>query len=218
MDTIIYGLFTISYAFLLCWGLYQVRNDKQNIYSIFLPLVTLGLVFDNLVILLGKFIGAGDFLETVSTFRYWIHAFFTPTLVLFSMNAVHKTQINWSKYKIFKAIAWLYTILLVLLELFTATIGLQIAPKWEYGILHYVPKEAASGPPLMVIGLVIWILVSSIIVWKKQGWIWMFIGTLVMIIGSSIPINVKSSAVMNGFELLFITSLWVTKVYKNEES
>lgn len=210
MDSLIYTIFTIYYILLLFFGMYHSQNKK--LYSIFLPLVTLGLIYDNLVIVLGQYIGVGPFLVGLNAIRYWIHAFFTPTLILFSMNAVRKTNTKWSQHPLFPIIAWLYSIFLILLELFTETFGLKIMPKWEYGVLHYVPEEP-SGIPLMIVGLVIWILISSIIIWQKQRWIWMFIGTLIMLIGSSVPLNINSSAIMNGFELLFITSLWATKLY-----
>lgn len=47
-------------------------------------LVGLGLVYDNALIAVGKFIGEGTLLEALNLARYWSHAFLTSLLILFA--------------------------------------------------------------------------------------------------------------------------------------
>lgn len=207
MDLYIYILLLISYAALPFFSL----NSKQNFpYANVLFIVTVGLFYDNLILAFGRFIGESALLETLSICRYWLHAFVTPTLVLFSYGVIRKTALHWAKSRIFHLVAWIYMLLLILIELITVTLHLNVTPVFKYGVLHYV-QETETGIPYMIIGTVLSVLLASIIVWWKEGWKWMLIGTIVMLIGNAIPLPFSSSAKMNVFEFLFIASLWGTK-------
>lgn len=207
MDLYIYILLLIGYASLPFFGL----NSKQNFpYANVLFIVTVCLIYDNLILAFGRFVGESALLESLSICRYWLHAFVTPTLVLFSYGVIQQTALHWAKARIFHFFAWIYMLLLILTELITVTLHLKVTPVFKYGVLHYV-QETETGIPYMIIGTVLSILLASIIVWWKEGWKWMLIGTIVMIIGNAIPLPISSSATMNVFEFLFIASLWRTK-------
>lgn len=210
MDTILYFVFAAAYILLLGWALAKQRS--WNFMS-FIYLVLLGLIYDNGMVAIGKFIGEGPLLENLNLLRFWSHAFLTPTLVLFSWGALNHAGIRWAKKKVVFAAAIIYTLALIGLEIALETWGLEVMPEQQYGVLRYVSAEPASGPPIMVLLVSVVLIAAGILLWKKVGWKWMLIGSVIMTIGSAVPIPVDSSAVTNAFELILLFSLVWTKVH-----
>lgn len=210
MDTILYFLFTAAYIGLVIWGLSRQRS--WNFMS-FIYLVLLGLIYDNGMIALGKFIGEGPLLENLSLLRFWSHALLTPTLVLFSYGALREAGVEWSRKRIIGVAVILYTVALIGIELLFETVGMELAVEKEYGVLRYVSADPASGPPIMVLLVSVVLIAAGAVLWKKRGWKWMLVGAVVMTIGSAVPIPVDSSAATNAFELFLLTTLVWTKVH-----
>lgn len=214
MDTLLFSLFAIAYLVLFVLALQLVR--KRRIWSAALLLsVIVGLIYDNGIIAAGRSIGEGSFLEGLNAARFWLHAFFTPLLVLYAWMALKQAGISWAKTAWFQWAAILMTVALVLFELFTEVLGLSLEPRWEYGKLSYTSAELASGPPLMVLVVSLVLLAASIVIWRKQGWIWFFVGSLVMIVGSAVQLPVESGAVTNLFELVLLASLLITAAFQS---
>ena len=212
MDSIIYLAFAVIYAGLLVWGLRLWASDSKKGMRYLLLLVTAALVWDNSVIGLGRWIGAGDLLEGMSLLRFWLHALMTPLLTLVSFDLIRRSGTEWARHAAVQWAAYIFTAALILYELVTETLPLEIKPLMEYGALRYVPVES-SGPPLMVMLILIPLLTAGIVLWRRRVTKLLFWGTVLMILGSAIPLPVESSAVTNLFELLLIGSLWLS-IYK----
>ena len=210
MDLILFSLLTAAYVGLLVWAF---SSQLSWTLMTFVYFVVLGLVYDNGIIALGKFIGEGALLENLNAMRYWIHALFTPALVLFSLGALRGVGVQWAKkqWAIIAGIALF--ILLIVIEIWQVTWGTELEPISEYGVLKYSAVEDISGPPWMILLVSAVLLVAGAIVWKKAGWAWMFVGSVIMGIGSSVTLPVESEAVTNIFELILLTSLVWTKVH-----
>lgn len=217
MDPYIYGLYSLAYMFLFLWGL--TLSIKYGFFTWLnvLLLVTFGLIYDNLVLSLGSIIGEGPTLKGLNVMRYWFHAFFTPLLILFSWAAIRKTGIHWLKERTGLLAAGIFTIAMIIAELMQNTIGLKLEPARNYGVLSY---EAAGshGPPIMIIGVTLALLLAGFILWKKLQWKWMAVGVILMGIGSAVPIPLESDAATNGFELILLISLWATKAFLEKKS
>ncbi|CEG24151.1 hypothetical protein BN1080_03171 [Planococcus massiliensis] len=210
MDTLLYFLFTAAYMGLVIGGL---RRQRSWNFMSFIYLVLLGLIYDNGMIALGKFIGEGPLLENLSLLRFWSHAFLTPALVLFSYGALQEARVEWSRKRIIGIAAIFYTAALIIAELLLETIGMELMIEKEYGVLRYVSADPASGPPIMVLLVSVVLLAAGAILWKRRGWKWMLVGAVVMTIGSAVPIPVESSAATNAFELFLLAALVSTKVH-----
>lgn len=217
MDLMLYFFFTAAYIGLLIWGL--VRQRSWNFMS-FIYLVLLGLIYDNVIISIGNFVGEGPLLENLSLLRFWSHAFLTPVLILFSWGALNHAGAEWAKKKAVFYGALLYTLALIVIEITMETWGLEITAVREFGVLRYTSAEPSSGPPLMVLLVSLVLIITGFVIWRKAGWVWMLAGAVIMTIGSAVPIPLESSAVTNAFELILLSSLVWTKVYleRNEES
>jgi len=213
MDSVIYLIFAVVYAGLLAWGLRMWVDDLEKGMRYLLLLVTAALVWDNTVIGLGRWIGEGAFLEGLSLSRFWMHALVTPLLTLVSFDLIRRSGAEWAKRLAAQWTAFIFTAALIIYELWTETLPLELKPIMEYGALRYSSAEAATGPPLMVVLVLIPLFTAGIVLWRRRVTKVMFFGTLLMLLGSAIPLPIESSAATNMFELLLISSIWLT-IYK----
>ncbi|HWK23607.1 MAG TPA: hypothetical protein VNS08_11315 [Ureibacillus sp.] len=211
MNTVIYFLLTIGYVVLLIWGLVLSRKNVFSLTNVLL-LVILALIYDNFIIAIGRYIGAGNLLEQLSYPHYWLHALFTPTLILFAWSICSKLNLAWAKKSIWKILFSLLTLALILYELFTSVMGLRLKTKEERDVLTYESVEAAS--PVMVILVIIVLLLVGIILMRKLHFKWLFVGTIVSIIGNLLAIWIKTFPLMNIIEFLLIFSLVITKHFQ----
>lgn len=92
------------------------------------------------------------------------------------------------------------------------TFGKHLVSLYEYGTVRY-SLEVNSAPPLMVIIVAFILLIIGGLLYCKLRWKAMMIGVLLMILASSISMNLPSTAITNMFEVIFIFSLFLTQVY-----
>src|SRR5690625_151429 len=182
MDTFLFFLLGFGYVCLLIWGLFLARNHGLMNLTNVLLLVILGLIYDNLTIAFGRFIGEGNVLENLSYVRFWLHALFTPTLILFAWSIYSRTGLPWEKKRFWKVLAYLITIGLILYKLFASVEGLHLEPTWNNGVLTYESSGQSVGP-FMVIIITIILGIVGLLLMIKFRFFWLFIGTLVMKIG-----------------------------------
>ncbi|MFC4024835.1 hypothetical protein ACFOUV_13615 [Oceanobacillus longus] len=218
MDLFLFAIFTFLYIALLIWGIKLAAKYGWSSSANIVLFVVVGLIYDNGILALGRFIGEGNILEALNLARYWLHAFFTPLLVIFSWNTVKRANMKSVKSKGAMYVTILITIGLVIIELITEVVGISLKATSDYGLLSYENVEPSNGPPMMVLIISVILLIASIIVWWRQKWIWFFIGSAIMIGGSFIPIPIESGAATNLFELILMTSLIATKSFQDKKS
>ncbi|MFS0750844.1 hypothetical protein [Oceanobacillus sp. 1P07AA] len=210
MDGYLYFLYTLIYIGILIFSI-----DRRNIISYssrrsFIYLVIVGLIVDNAIVAIGRFIGEGSLLENLSYLRYWSHAFLTPTLVIYCIGILEKSKnINIRKTALYGAT--LITILLITVEIQSELLNLTLQPQWEFGVLRYIPTEISYGPPIMILIVTFILLLTGILLWIFEKWIWMFVGASLMTIGSIVSFPIESGAITNGFEVILIIFLVFTK-------
>ncbi len=214
MDTILFAAYALAYVVLLAWGVALAARHGWWTPANIPLLVVAGLVYDNTVLAAGRVIGEGALLEGLNYGRFWIHALVTPLLVVFAWHAVARTGASWARTRPAAAVAVLVTAGLVVLEL-THVVGLELTARTEHGILSYAEAETSGGPPIMVLVVGLVLLAAGVLVWRRQRWVWLLVGTLLMLVGSAVPVPVESGAVTNAFELVLLTSILATKSFQD---
>lgn len=214
MDPYIFGFFAIVYLVILVWGLMKHLKTASSI----LFLVVAALIFDNAVLALGHLIGEGQVLEYLSYSRFWLHALCTPTLIIFSLFVMREAGIKFAQKK------WaFYTfgglmIVAMIVEYFVELANLKLTPQEAYGVLSYATIQEASGPPPMILIVLVALFIAAIaLAWKKKWW-WMLTGTIIMTIGSAVPIDVGGNAITNAFELILIWTLMLTAIHFSQNT
>lgn len=215
MDQVLYLAFAVAYAGLLIGGVVlTVRRGRPTASHLYL-LVLLGLLYDNAVIGAGAMIGDGPLLLGLSVPRYWLHAFLTPLLVPVAWHVIVRTGARWASSTITRVVTGLVTVALVCYEVVVGAIGMHLVPQWEFGVLRYTNENAPPGPPLIVLVVAAALLVAGIVALKRDRWPWLLVGTVVMVIGSAVPIPVPSGAATNTFELILLITVLATVVHQD---
>lgn len=213
VNTTLYSLLTISYLILLIWGIQLIRKQKQIDFSIVLLFVIFGLIYDNFILTIGRFIGEGQLLESLSYLRFWFHTFFTPTLIIFVWQISNSLRLKWANSEISKVTIFLLTLGLIVYQWYQSLRQLKLEASWVGDVLLYESVTKQNIPFMVFITTVIvgWV---GILLWKHQKFYWLFVGTAAMIVGSTLSIWFKNIPIMNLFELLFIVSLLLTHKFK----
>ena len=69
------------------YGTQQTRR-RFNWASVFVLLVVYGLAYDNLAVAIGGLLDEGDTLQAINAPRYWLHALFTPLMMISALRAL----------------------------------------------------------------------------------------------------------------------------------
>lgn len=215
VDTLLFFGYVVAYSVLLVWGIRLAQTNGWKSLSNVLLLVIAALVYDNAVLALGRFIGEGTLLENLSFPRFYLHAFFTPLLVLFALSSLRRAGVDWAFKKWANLLFYGLTLSLIIYELLIEMQGLDLVSGWEYGVLSYSNATASNGIPLMVLIVSVVLIIASLYVWRKQQWPWFFIATVIMFVGNAIPFPLPSAAITNAFELILLIGLFFTKRFQD---
>lgn len=208
MAEILYILYTIAHIVLLLWGIRLWQNGRKiTLFLILLPI--LGLIYDNGVIALGRFMGEGDLLQTLNQGRFLLHALVTPILIAASVALAARAGVAWAKKRLIHALFGVFTVALIAYGLAAFTHYL-FAAEWFGSTLRYV-DTAVAGPPIPSIITIIVIMIIGIFIWQNGRWPWLFVGALIMFIGSAIPPSLVGPIVGSGVEVVLLTSLLATE-------
>ncbi|MEV0248637.1 hypothetical protein AB0H76_18700 [Nocardia sp. NPDC050712] len=139
-----------------------------------LCVVGLGLAYDSAVVGLGAWLGTGDVLHALSIGRYVGHVLVTPLLVVWVADRVFARR---------GIGPWLVAAGLVAWGAVTELIGLHLVPKSFADTLRYVPDHP-GGPPIPALIVSVVLLVAGIALWRKQGWPWLALAGIVLIVAS----------------------------------
>lgn len=161
MDTTFYFLYAVGYVWLIRRGLTSLQRDQIGSLTSIAYLIIIGLALDNVVAASGRFIGEGSLLRHLNLICYWLHAFLTPTLVLFSLGVLRSAGVKGMQSKPALYGAILLTGALIGLEVATVTWGMELKPKMESGVLRYVPADSSGGSGIMVMLVTVVLVVAG---------------------------------------------------------
>ena len=185
---LIVGLIQLSIAI---YGTKQLRNHF-NWYALLVLIVVYGLAYDNIVLASGALLGEGAILKTLNAPRFWIHALFTPAMIIAAFGALRMTGSKFGKSRTAHIIICVVTTALVVLGSYIDIIRLDLVYESENGIFKYINQFVLiPGPPIPAVMTIIFALVFGVMMWRNIKWPWLFVGSLLMFIAApmaSVPI------------------------------
>ncbi|GAE94791.1 hypothetical protein JCM21714_3981 [Gracilibacillus boraciitolerans JCM 21714] len=138
---------TISHTAYIILFIWTFRSSQKELtYRSFLYIIIIGLLYDNLILAVGRFVGTGDLLEILNLGRYWIHALVTPTLVLFTYGILKLAEVNWMKSNIVKWLSVFVALLLSVIEILVV-VQLELNPVWIMGFFNTYQLLQVIIPP-----------------------------------------------------------------------
>ncbi len=186
----------------LLLGVWLIRIYKRTGLAIaaalFIP--QFGLVYDNAMVGLGRFIGLGPTLEALSWPRFWIHWLFGAWLIIACGSILRLAGFEWVKSKAVMAGFCILTVILMIYDLpYFWTQSLY--PVCELDLVRYstvatpdkfcFPDQVASprgSPPIPSIITCLVVIASGAAVWIKRGFPWMCLGGTLMLISATPPL------------------------------
>jgi hypothetical protein len=176
----IYYIVVAAIQVLLFVTLFRLWRKSGSIYAIFPLLVIAGIIYDNLIIGVGSFIGEGELLKALNVPRFVIHAFFTPMIMIFAVGVARRAGVGWAQSKGWHTAICVFTTLMILLGIYEELWKMNLVPIDEDGTLRY--KTQPSSPPIPAIMTILVSIIIGIFVWIKTKKPWYFIGSLGMFI------------------------------------
>ncbi|NJN79853.1 MAG: hypothetical protein HC797_04930 [Anaerolineales bacterium] len=86
-------------------------------------IVLFGLMYDNLMIAIGSFIGEGALLKNLNAGRFFIHALITPTMMIFGFGVLRKAGVKWAQGKMAHILICVFATLLIGLGVFQTSLN-----------------------------------------------------------------------------------------------
>jgi hypothetical protein len=214
MDILLYPLFVLGYMvlFLYCYRLFQESPFWGTTWIFFL--VT-ALMYDNLILMCGRWIGFGETLEVLSMIRYLLHVLLIPTLTFVSLDFLRRSKVHWVKRVAVIIMVNLYTFIVTILGVFHDFLWVQLEAISINGIDRYI----ISGSPfsISVFFAFLPVFFTSIVVWKKMQWSILFIGCMIVVLLGTISYYSGYFALASLTELIFMIFLVLTEYKLKQE-
>lgn len=167
--------------------------------ALFIP--QFGLVYDNLIVGLGRFIGPGELLKAISWPRFWIHWLFGAWLIIACGAILRLAGFAWAQHRgVMVAFCALTSALMVLdLPYFWTT---DLHPVCEFDLVRYsvqVPAELVCfpgqaavpglGPPIAAVITCLVVIATGVVVMIRRRFPWLFAGGLLMLLSAMPPLS-----------------------------
>ncbi len=179
MLTLYYVVVAAIQLVLFVW-MFRLWRKSGSIYPIFPLIVIAGIIYDNLIIGFGAYIGEGELLKMLNVPRFAIHAFFTPLIMIFGFGVARRCGVGFAQSRNWHIAICVFTTLMVLLGIYEELIKMNLVVKIEDGTIRY--KNDPSSPPIPAIMTIIVAMILGIFVWVKTKKPWYFLGSLLMFI------------------------------------
>jgi len=202
MSIFLYPVYALFHLVLLFWGIWAWMKTKDMSLLITIG-VSFGLVYDNLVLSIGIILPPGELLYYISFPRFILHQLVLPWIIYASYLCVLTAGIS---PLIRRSWVVLLSFIVMGLGIFTRVLPLKLEPVLMDGVYRYV-FNGAAGPPIVSILAIGFSACMGFLLWRKLGWPWVFITSVLVFVGEGIPVEMIRRSVGSGGEVLFILAM-----------
>lgn len=193
---------------LIGWAI-RMWQQSTSLAMIVLPIVLVSISYDNIILSIGSLIGEGELLKTLSMLRFLLHYLVVPLFIVIGVELAHRAGANWAN-TVVRILSWVIALGLTAIDIITRYTGLQLVPIEFAGILRYHVANL-SGPPIITIVVNLFVVLIGIGIWFRLKWPWLFVGTLVSLIGNAMPSYAVGTLAGSCSELVMAISLLLTE-------
>ncbi len=218
----LFPLYSLVHFLVVICCLRLARTDHSP-GALLVAMIAAGLVYDNGVIALGTYIGAGSILEALSWPRFALHALLTPFMMIAATRIAVAGGVRWAATRTWTIVVWMLVVGGIIEGAFAHLIGLQLEPACFNGVLRYTgnlnPAQfcfegqvagEGGGPPIPSIVGNFLTLIIGFALWRRNDWIWLMAGALVMFVAAAIPISGFGMVPGNGGEVVLLVAYAAT--------
>ncbi|MEH2339329.1 hypothetical protein [Nostoc sp.] len=212
--SIIYPVIHFSLALLewvlISWAI-RLWQQSTSLAMIVLPIVLVSISYDNLILSIGSLIGEGELLKTFSMLRFLLHYLVVPLFIVIGVELAHRAGASWAN-RVVRVLSWLIALGLTAIDVATHYLGLELVSIEFAGILRYHVANL-SGPPIITIVVNLFVLLIGIGIWFRLKWPWLFLGTLVSLVGNALPSLAVGTLAGSASEFVMAVSLLLTEEF-----
>lgn len=212
MLTAFYILFVALFAW-LTWQSWAVYKSRRLSYALLLVIVLAGLTYDGLVILLGRFIGAGDLLQVLNAGRFIIHGLATPLMIIFGFGVLRHAGVGWAQSRTNHIIVCIFATLLIGLGVYQDILALDLQQRAVFDTLRYVNEGGIPGPPIPALLTIIFLIGAGISLWRHTGWKWLAVGAILMFIFAGAGIGDRFYLGNMGEIIFSFANVWTARKF-----
>jgi hypothetical protein len=209
MAAFLYPIYTVATLGLALWGVSLFQQSHQ-ISTILLIIVLVGMTYDNLIVSAGRLIDEGALLKFLNRLRFLFHNLFVPLLIVVAVKLACNAGVAWASNPIVCKGCWAIATGMVAFGLLSDFRQLELTPTTFAGTLRYKPKSC--GAPILTILTALLVAVAGFYIWQETQWLWMFVGTLVMLFGNALPGRIFGPLVGSAVDCIFIVGLLATEL------
>ncbi len=212
MLTAAYILYALAQAALAVWA-YRVYRATPNAGTLTLMLPIAAVVYDNAMVALGSFVGAGPLLETLSVPRFVGHALLTPVWIVTAVAFAVRSGAFVGRQRATKAGSWGLYALMVGIGLVHSVVLFTFELVEQVDLVYYTNGGGIPGPPIPSIMMTLVVIACGVVVLKRTRWPWMLAGSVFMFIAAAIPPAIVGFVVSNSGEVVMAASLVATGAF-----
>lgn len=215
------GLFTVAYIVyalaqgaLAVWAFTIWRAERSAVaLTLLLPPATV--VYDNLIIALGSYIGPGPLLEALTVPRFVGHSLFTPIWIVTAVGLALRAGAFRGNERAFTVGSWALYGAMVLVGLYNEVISFVPKIVHEGDVVYYTNAGRVFTPPPPSLTMMMVVLVcGGIVAWRTRGrWPWMLLGALPVPVSQFARTSEAAFVFINSGEVLMSASLVATLWY-----
>lgn len=207
--TIAYFVYAAAQAALAVWAFLLWRKDRSaGAFALLLPIATVW--YDNMMIALGSYIGAGPTLEALTIPRFAGHAMFTAIWIVAAVSfalragafAAHKRAVTIG--------SWVLYGTMVVIGLFNEVIFFKGELVSEGDVIYYTNVGRLFTPPPPSLTMLVVVLICGAIVLWRTRWPWMLLGALPVPLSQFMSGDGAAFLLVNSGEVIMSASLVAT--------
>jgi hypothetical protein len=207
----LYGYLALTLASLglLVWGTSMLQGSP-HLSLLLLLLVIAGMVYDNCVIALGRWVCCELWRKGLNGVRFLSHHLLLPFLVVAGLGEVQRSGLSWGVLSGLQIAAWVLTMVLIAFGLHCHRRGLDLTLVEEGGTWRYSAQRLSPLPAIMI---TTWLLGIGLFLWWHNQWPWLGVGSLSIFLAHGLPKGRMGSLLPAGMEWGLMVSLLLTEGY-----
>jgi hypothetical protein len=212
--TAAYFGYAIAQAALAVWAFTMWRKERTAA-ALTLLLPPAAVVYDNLMIALGAYIGAGPLLEALTVPRFLGHALFTPIWIVTAVAFALRAGAFSGRERGFVIGSWVLYGVMVVVGLINEVVSFSGELVTEGDVLYYTNVgRVFTPPPPSLTMLVVVLACGAIVLWRTRGrWPWMLLGSVPVLLSQAMRTDEVSFVLINSSEVIMSLSLVATLAY-----
>jgi hypothetical protein len=204
-----YLALTLASSGLLVWGTSMLQGSP-HLSLLLLLLVITGMVYDNLVIALGRWVCCELWRKSLNGVRFLSHHLLLPFLVVAGIGEVQRSGLSWGVLSGLEGGAWALTTVLIAFGIHCHWRGLDLTLVEEGGTWRYTAQRLSPLPAILI---TTWLLGIGLFLWWHNQWPWLGVGSLAVFVVHGLPKGRLGSLLPAGMEWVLMVSLLLTEGY-----